>query len=691
MARTGFLRGEQPETGIPKVGTKAMSDMSQRRRSTKGSASGNRQASATGAGSSQPTNGSPGGNSWLDRVKASAEIAGGEDVGGPFYDSGAAHDEIEAETDVNENSSQASLPWDTGEAGDAEGHEDSAVHEEPPVVIVDADSISREPAASSFSDESAAGFQETVGQSWSMGRGDPFEARHPGSDSIPEQTPGPAIESTVGLSIGRLRAAALEMARRDAEAGLPTLDSEGRFESEQELRDRCLSLFRDWTARQRDRLNGRVAEVEGRITETAGTIGLNIDRFERVTTELFRLKKRQEVNRSLVESTLDRQAAAQGDAADADVKAEKGEKEEGRAFKTHWYALAITFLGIVEFLANAPVFGALLPRDPLTEQQIRYVAETSEGWAAGFQRVVSQFVLRPDAALLAAGVVTFLCVLAHFFGHSLRRLLLHKSATQSGETVRNRTASEYVVPMVLSGIGLVLVLGVLFEARVTLGEVAVDRFAQDSSKIEELRRNASWLRVDGNLVAANEQANRADDLEALAKEQREYAASMSGLSFPIFLLNTTLVLVAISAAYFHMRDTRRDRFNELPWERQRRELVESGDAVQERIGEGQGQLVRLIGELKTLLTEKPLKEAPALVHQLEATIVAYRAENGRLRGLDPREIPAFAEPVKLELALEEQTPQRLIGTAEGYEEDRQELLRRFTDIRNRFTKEATTW
>jgi hypothetical protein len=472
---------------------------------------------------------------------------------------------------------------------------------------------------------------------------------------------------------------------------LPTLDSEGRFESEQELRDRCLSLFRDWTARQRDRLNGRVAEVEGRITETAGTIGLNIDRFERVTTELFRLKKRQEVNRSLVESTLDRQAAAQGDAADADVKAEKGEKEEGRAFKTHWYALAITFLGIVEFLANAPVFGALLPRDPLTEQQIRYVAETSEGWAAGFQRVVSQFVLRPDAALLAAGVVTFLCVLAHFFGHSLRRLLLHKSATQSGETVRNRTASEYVVPMVLSGIGLVLVLGVLFEARVTLGEVAVDRFAQDSSKIEELRRNASWLRVDGNLVAANEQANRADDLEALAKEQREYAASMSGLSFPIFLLNTTLVLVAISAAYFHMRDTRRDRFNELPWERQRRELVESGDAVQERIGEGQGQLVRLIGELKTLLTEKPLKEAPALVHQLEATIVAYRAENGRLRGLDPREIPAFAEPVKLELALEEQTPQRLIGTAEGYEEDRQELLRRFTDIRNRFTKEATTW
>ena len=79
------------------------------------------------------------------------------------------------------------------------------------------------------------------------------------------------------------------------------------------------------------------------------------------------------------------------------------------------------------------------------------------------------------------------------------------------------------------------------------------------------------------------------------------------------------------------------------------------------------------------------------MHQLEATIVAYRAENGRLRGLDPREIPAFAEPVRLELALDEQAPQQLIGTAEGYEEDRQELRRRFAEIRNRFTKEATTW
>lgn len=251
---------------------------------------------------------------------------------------------------------------------------------------------------------------------------------------------------------------------------------------------------------------------------------------------------------------------------------------------------------------------------------------------------------------------------------------------------------EFIVPMVISGLGLALVLGVLFEARVTLGEVSFTRFAQDSVKIEELRRDASWQRVDGNLVGANEQTNRADDLEALAKNQREYAQSMSGLSFPVFLLNTTLVLVAISAAYFHMRDPRKDRFNEMPWERQRRELVTLGDSVQDRISGGMGRLVQSLGEYRGMLSEKPLNEAPALAHQLEATVVAYRAENGRLRGLDPREISAFADPVKLQLDLAAVHAADMRVQDPGYyDAERTRVTERYERVRARFTEEATSW
>jgi hypothetical protein len=505
---------------------------------------------------------------------------------------------------------------------------------------------------------------------------DPAE-RDPGA--IPETTEA-ALEENVGLSVRRLRKAAVEMASRDAEADLPDVQTTGRAESESELRDRAVSLFRNWQARERSRLNSLVAELEGRITRTLAGISLDNDRFERVTSELFRLKKRWDMNRTVVEISLEEETS--------DHEAQP----DTRQFKTHWYALAIGFLGVVEFLANAPVFGALLPRDPLTEQQLRYVAETSQGWLAGGLRVASQFILRPDAALLAAGVVTFLCVLAHFFGHSLRSLMMHQSARRTGETLGKRSAGEFIVPMVLSGIGLALVIGVLFEARVTLGEVAVDRFAQDSSKIEELRRTASWLRVDGNLVAANEQANRADDLEALAKEQREYAASMSGLSFPILLLNTTLILVAISAAYFHMLDRRRDRFNDTPFERQRRELVNLGDATQQRVADAMGEAVRTIRELASLLSETPLREAPALSSQLEATVVAYRAENGRLRGKDARDIKAFADPVDLQLVVDERdTRDLLMRDPEDYEAERRDLQDSFEKTRARFTEEATAW
>ena len=500
----------------------------------------------------------------------------------------------------------------------------------------------------------------------------------PDPAALPE-TEGRALEENVGLSVRRLRRAAVEMARRDAEVDLPAAESVERSESEEELRDRAQSLFGNWQARERSRLNSLVAELEGRLTRTLGGISLDTDRFERITGELFRLKKRWDMNRKAIENTIEE---------------EEGEEQSAgaRAFKTRWYALAIGFLGLVEFLANAPVFGALLPRDPLTEQQLRYVAESSEGWLAGALRVASQFILRPDAALLAAGVVTFLCVLAHFFGHSLRSLMMHASARRTGDTLGQRSAGEFIVPMILSGLGLALVIGVLFEARVTLGEVSLDRFAQDSAKIEELRRTASWLRVDGNLVAANEQANRADDLEALAKEQREYAASMSGLSFPILLLNTTLVLVAISAAYFHMRDRRRDRFNEGPFERERRQLVDLGDATQQRVADAMGEAVRTIRDLTSLLSEKPLREAPALASQLEATIVAYRAENGRLRGLDASQIAAFSEPVRLELVVEEQETRDLtMRDPEDYESQRRGLQERFEKIRARFTEEATVW
>jgi hypothetical protein len=344
---------------------------------------------------------------------------------------------------------------------------------------------------------------------------------------------------------------------------------------------------------------------------------------------------------------------------------------------------------VVEFFANAPVFGALLPRDPLTERQIRLVAETSEGWFAGAQRVFAQLILRPDAALLAAGVVTFLCVLAHFFGHSLRDLVIKRDREARRHAVTTRSVAENIVPMVLAGLGLILVLAVLFVARVRLGEVGEEQYGQDIAVVEELRRNAGWLRVDGDLLAANEQANRADDMEAAATELREYAQSMSRLSWPILLLNTTLVLCAISAAYFHRRDDRRDFFNESPFEEERSDLISAAEESATHVTTLLAELVRRNRVLKSILASKPLDEWRGVAHQLDAVVALYRSENGRARGMDSRTIPAFQQPVDLELEADPDFGRDLLTRDPlEYDRERQEIKERFEQVRKRFVQEA---
>ena len=156
--------------------------------------------------------------------------------------------------------------------------------------------------------------------------------------------------------------------------------------------------------------------------------------------------------------------------------------------------------------------------------------------------------------------------------------------------------------------------------------------------------------------------------------------------------NKLLVLVAISAAYFHVTDRRRDRFNELPLEAERRARIADGEKIASGVSESLSRGVRHIRDLRSLLTERPLKQWPALVHQLEGVIAAYRAENGRLRGLDTRTIPAFADAVDLELApAEAETRDLLMRDPDDYQQERMRLQERFDAVRIKFTEEATAW
>ena len=184
-------------------------------------------------------------------------------------------------------------------------------------------------------------------------------------------------------------------------------------------------------------------------------------------------------------------------------------------------------------------------------------------------------------------------------------------------------------------------------------------------------------------------SNRADDMEAAATELREYAASMSRLSWPILLLNTTLVLCAISAAYFHRRDDRREFFNESPFEEERSDLIRAAEQSATEVTTLLAELVRRIRVLRSTLSAKPLDSWRSVSHQLEAVVALYRAENGRARGMDPRTIPAFGQPVDLELEADTDYGNDLLARDPlEYEQERTTLKNRFEQVRKRFVEEA---
>jgi hypothetical protein len=499
---------------------------------------------------------------------------------------------------------------------------------------------------------------------------------NPHRDVVPRPAAGVAVSGDdVAESIRLLREDAVRIAREDAASGVPHPDRTDPSDSEVDLRERCRALLQQARAREQRQWAENLGALEEKVAETIPQAALQLTRFERLINDLVRLRVRKEGRRREVTRELG-----------------NGGATRARGIPTGLYIAAISFLGLVEFFANGPVFSTLLPRDPLTERQIRILSETSDGWLAGAERVLAHLLMRPDAALLAAGVITFLCVLAHFFGHSLRELVIHQDR-RAREVLSSRSPLESVVPIAIAGLGLALVLGVLFEARVLLGKVGAERYAEDMARVVELRREAGWLRVDGKLLDANDLTNRADDMEAAAIELREYSGAMARMTVPILLLNLTLVLCAVAAAYFHRRDARVEAFNEDAFEEDRSSLVAAAETAATETSALLVQLGRDTRRLKSAHLNGHSPEWTAAVPQLEAVLALYRAENGRARGMDSRGIKAFLTPTSLggDLLLGNGHAHHdalTLRSPESYDQERVELQSRFDSLRVRFNEEA---
>jgi hypothetical protein len=166
---------------------------------------------------------------------------------------------------------------------------------------------------------------------------------------------------------------------------------------------------------------------------------------------------------------------------------------------------------------------------------------------------------------------------------------------------------------------------------------------------------------------------------------------MARMNLPILLLNLTLVLCAISAAYFHRRDGRTERFNEMPFEDDRKVLLEKGEAVAKETSPYLSRALRDTRALQSALHATGPNEWRSALHQLESIFATYRAENGRARSIDPHTIVAFRTPMRFDLDdVASLNGSMTVREPADYERERAALAQRFDDLRTRFNEEASS-
>lgn len=441
-------------------------------------------------------------------------------------------------------------------------------------------------------------------------------------------------------------------ARRDAEylaeRSLPRLDIQavGPHEMEHTIAARCTQVFREWLERSRNKLQDAIEASTRAIGRRVAELEAHYGHWHQLRSEQVLLTE-------------------QADAA-RDARAKRDTTFGYPSFLGKAIYVPLLFLLVmIDFVANVPVFSDLLPPDASAAEALKMLGARSEtmGLAGGVYRVLARTVMYPDASLLALGVIMFLVFLGHVAGDATRTLAsLRESETPDARLGVRRHRRQFWIPAVVSGVGIVFVLFVLFQARTRILSVAETHYAADSSQV--VQAQARLDTANAELHAGNDMARLSEvdkrntelgEQQNLLKDQaahRDYARAIHGMNWPILFLNMTLLIVAALAAYLHKGETRNGGTNLDSTEADLRARAErarqEAAAIRLRLGLVGADIEAEFGRVRQLLAAHPFQEAAGKQERLSRAIPMFRAENARFRGLDPQNVPAFRFPRTLD-------------------------------------------
>jgi hypothetical protein len=219
---------------------------------------------------------------------------------------------------------------------------------------------------------------------------------------------------------------------------------------------------------------------------------------------------------------------------------------------------------------------------------------------------------------------------------------------------------QFWIPAGVGLIGGALVVAFLFLAREQIMTFAETRRTEVVQEMAALDRNiaAATQAADMNEVARLSALRPALEDERRARNERvSYARRIQATNGPIAILNAVLFLTAALLGYLKVRDSvtasdpQDPRLSDLRYRRQ--ELRDLITRDRERVREADRHARESIAWAEFLSQSKPFEDWAGRRDRLARVVPLFRAENARVRGVDPHNIAAFRVQPRFEAAVPE--------------------------------------
>lgn len=454
------------------------------------------------------------------------------------------------------------------------------------------------------------------------------------------------LDQWFAREVHQLENEAREQGAQWAQAGLPRSDAapEGELPPEQALRRRASEIFTQW-----------VQKVTTRVQDAIET---NVQRTRQALNDMtFSME---EIRRARAESTEIGQRVEMLETANRGRQSSFGFRSYWRWW---WFVPAILLLVAVDWVANVPVFQELLPQDADISGAWQVLAAEAElhGALAGLYRMWYRIALSPEVALLALGVIIFLVILAHVFGESVRRIVAvnERDVPEAGRSVR-QYRRQFWIPAGVGLVGGIAVVAFLFMARQEIATFAETRLAEVDAQIVALDEQiaAATQAQNINEVARLSALRPAlEDERRTRAERRNYAERIRATNAPIAVLNSVLFLTAALLGYLKVRDevTASDPQDPrlVDMFQRRRELRSAIETHRQRVREADQNAREGIAWAEFLAQSKPFEDWEGRRERLGRVTSMFRAENARMRGIDPQNIASFRVENRFDVAVPE--------------------------------------